>query len=197
MKEIWAIILAAGESKRMGSPKMLLDFGGRKMIEMAITNVTQSNVDNTVVVLGAHRNEILKVVGSLPVIFCNNENYIDGMLSSVKCGLSCLPEQLKAVMVFQGDQPFIDPLVTNMVIDAYRSSGKGIVIPVCDGKRGHPLLLDSKYVEQIGKLDPKVGLRELAMKFPADVFEVETGNKRIFRDFDTYDDYLNEIDKIN
>jgi len=197
MNEIWAIILAAGESKRMGSPKMLLDFGGRKMIEMAISNVTQSNVDNTVVVLGAHRNEILKVVGSLPVIFCNNENYSDGMLSSVKCGLSCLPEHLKAVMVFQGDQPFIDFQVTNMVINAYRSSGKGIVIPVCDGKRGHPLLLDYKYIEQIGKLDNKIGLRELAMKFPEDIFEVETGNRRIFRDFDTYDDYLNEIDKIN
>jgi molybdenum cofactor cytidylyltransferase len=197
MNEIWAIILAAGESKRMGSPKMLLDFGGRKMIEMSISNVIGSKVDNTVVVLGAHRDEIMKVVGSLPVKFCHNVNYSEGMLSSVKCGLTCLPEQFKALVVFQGDQPFIDPQVTNMVIDAYRSSGKGIVIPVCDGRRGHPLLLDSKYLEQIDKLDPKVGLRELAMQFPADIFEVETGNKRIFRDFDTYDDYLNEIDKLN
>jgi len=197
MDQIWAIILAAGESKRMGSPKMLLDFGGRKMIEMAITNVLHSKVDNTIVVLGAHRDEIMKVVGSLPVIFCQNENYSDGMLSSVKQGLSCLPENLKAVIVFQGDQPFIDPEVTNMVIDAYRSSGKGIVIPVCEGKRGHPLLLDNKYIKEIAKLDPKIGLRELSMKFPADIFEVETGNRRIFRDFDTYDDYLNELDKIN
>ncbi len=197
MNEIWAIILAAGESERMGSPKMLLDFGGRKMIEMAITNVLQSNVDNTIVVLGAHSDEIMKVIGSLPVIICHNENYNEGMLSSVRCGLSCLPEHLKAVIVFQGDQPFIDPQVTNMVIEAYRSSGKGIVIPVCDGKRGHPLLLDKKYIDQIGTLNSKIGLRELAMKFPADIFEVETGNRRIFRDFDTYDDYLNEINKIN
>ena len=197
MKEIWAIILAAGESKRMGSPKMLLDFNGRKMIEMSISNVTASKVDKTVVVLGAHRNEILKAVGALPVIFCNNVNYSDGMLSSVKCGLTCLPDQFEALMVFQGDQPFIDPSVTNMVIDTYRSSGKGIVIAVCDGKRGHPLLLDFKYIKEIGNLDPKVGLREIARKFPDDVMEVETGNRRIFRDFDTYDDYLNEIDKIN
>ena len=181
----------------MGSPKMLLDFNGRKMIEMSISNVTASKVDKTVVVLGAHRNEILKAVGALPVIFCNNVNYSDGMLSSVKCGLACLPDQFEALMVFQGDQPFIDPSVTNMVIDAYRSSGKGIVIAVCDGKRGHPLLLDFRYIKEIANLDPKVGLRELARKFPEDVMEVETGNRRIFRDFDTYDDYLNEIDKIN
>jgi molybdenum cofactor cytidylyltransferase len=197
MNEIWAIILAAGESKRMGSPKMLLDFNGRKMIEMSISNVTGSKVDKTIVVLGAHRDEIMKEVGSLPVIFCNNVNYSDGMLSSVKCGLKCLPEQFKALAVFQGDQPFIDPLVTNLVIDAYRSSGKGIVIAACNGKRGHPLLLDFKYIKEIETLDPKVGLRELARKFPNDVMEVETGNRRIFRDFDTYDDYLNEIDQIN
>jgi molybdenum cofactor cytidylyltransferase len=197
MNEIWAIILAAGESKRMGLPKMLLDFGGRKMLEMTISNVRGSAVDNTVVVLGAHKDEILKVIGSLPVIFCENVNYSDGMLSSLKCGISCLPLQFEALVVFQGDQPFIDPSVTNMVIEAYKSSGKGIVIPVCKGKRGHPLLLDHKYIPEIAGINTKVGLRELAMKFPHDVLEVETGNRRIFRDFDTYDDYLNEIDQIN
>jgi len=197
MKEIWAIVLAAGESKRMGLPKMLLDFNGRKMIEMSISNVTASKVNKTIVVLGAHKDEIMKVISSLPVIFCHNANYRDGMLSSVMSGLGCLPKQFKALLVFQGDQPCIDPSVTNLVIDAYIASGKGIVIPLCDGRRGHPLLLDYKYIEEIGKLDAKIGLRELAMKFPGDILEVETGNRRIFRDFDTYDDYLNEIDQIN
>ena len=115
------------------------------------------------------------------------------MLSSVQCGFKNLPPDTEAVLVFQGDQPFITPEVINSVIDAYRSSGKGIIVPVYKGKRGHPLLLDSKYKDQINTLDPEKGLRSVTYIHSSDIYEVNTDEPGILRDFDTYDDYNKEI----
>jgi molybdenum cofactor cytidylyltransferase len=197
MAEIWAIILAAGESKRMGSPKMLLPFMGITMIENVIANVSGSKVDNIMVVLGADRDSIAKLIRTKAVNYCYNENYKDGMLSSVMCGFRNIPIDHSAVLVFQGDQPLITPNAINSVIEVYLSSGKGIVIPVYESKRGHPILIDRKYRNEIQKLNPAEGLRSLALKYSDDVLEVNTDIAGILRDFDTYDEYKNEINKIH
>jgi molybdenum cofactor cytidylyltransferase len=197
MTEIWAIVLAAGESKRMGSPKMLLPFKGLTMIESVISNVLDSKIKNVMVVLGADRDPILKLIRTKAVKYCYNENHKDGMLSSVVCGFSNIPIDHSAVLVFQGDQPLITPKVINSVIEVYKSSGKGIVIPVYKNKRGHPILIDNKYRDEIQKLSPDEGLRSLALKFPDDVSEVNTDEAGILRDFDTYDEYKNEINQIH
>ena len=197
MAEIWAIILAAGESKRMGSPKMLLPFKGFTMIENVIANVSCSKVDNIMVVLGADRDSIVKLIRTKAVNYCYNENYKDGMLSSVVCGFRNIPIGHSAVLVFQGDQPLITPKAINSVIEVYLSSGKGIVIPVYKCKRGHPILIDRKYRDEIQKLNPAEGLRSLALKYSDDVLEVNTDVAGILRDFDTYDEYKDEINKIH
>ena len=196
MNEFWAIILAAGESKRMGFPKMLLPFNGKTMIEEVIANVIESKVDKTMVVLGANRDKLKEHIGNLAVKICYNENYIEGMLSSVKCGFRNMPADYKAALVFQGDQPLITPTAINVVIDAYLSSRKGIVIPVFKEKRGHPLLIDSKYKDEIEKLSSSEGLHSLSRRFSDDVFEVDTNVSGIIRDFDTYEEYKNEINQI-
>jgi molybdenum cofactor cytidylyltransferase len=94
MGEIWAIILAAGESKRMGSPKMLLMFNGRTMIENVIANVSESKASKILVVLGAYRDALVKLIEKLAVRYCYNDNYKEGMLSSVQCGFRNLPIRL-------------------------------------------------------------------------------------------------------
>jgi molybdenum cofactor cytidylyltransferase len=195
MGGFWAIILAAGESKRMGFPKMLLQFNGISMLENVILNVTGSVVDNTLVVLGAERKALTDLVSKTSVKYCFNDNYKEGMLSSVKCGFRNLPSDTEAVLIFQGDQPFISPRVINRVIEGYRSSGKGIVIPVYKDKRGHPLLIDRKYRNEIEMLDDREGLRSLSHKFQDDVYEVDTDDPGILRDFDTYEEYEQEINQ--
>ncbi len=193
MKEIWAIILAAGESKRMGFPKMLLPFRGMTIIEQVIENVINSQVKETVVVLGAERYEIQKVIRNWPVKYCNNEAYKEGMLSSVKCGFRFLPHDFEAALVFPGDQPFVKPEITDRVISAFRLSGKGLVMPVHGNKRGHPLLIGSRYRDEVMLLDPGDGLRALARDFSDDVLEVEAGTPDILKDIDDHEDYLNEL----
>ena len=197
MSEICAIILAAGESKRMKVPKMLLPFHGKTILETVIENVLNSKTGKIIVVLGSDKERILKVTGQLPVVHCYNENYRQGMLSSVICGFRLLPELYGAVLVILGDQPGIGPSVINEVIDAYRKSGKGIIIPLYKSKHGHPVLVDQKYRKEVEKLDPADGLRSLFRKFPDDVFEVDTKNPAILKDIDTQEDYLNELKQFN
>jgi len=197
MKDLWAIILAAGESKRMGFPKMLLAFNGATMIENVISNVRASNVDNIIVVLGAYREKLTEILRGSDVQCCYNDSYKEGMLSSVWSGVRNLPSDFAAVLVFQGDQPLINSKSINKVIEAYRLSGKGIVIPVFEKKRGHPILIDRKYRDEIEKLDPGSGLRSLAYNHSDDVLEVDTEDRGILRDFDTYNEYKKELNQTH
>jgi molybdenum cofactor cytidylyltransferase len=196
MGALWSIILAAGESKRMGSPKMLLPFKETTIIESVITNVLSSETDNILVVLGAYYDAVKARIINMPVKHCYNEYYKQGMLSSVKCGLRNLPLGIEAVLIFQGDQPMIGPEAINSVIKGFRSSHKGIVIPVHNERRGHPLLVDKKYRDEIEKLDSNDGLRSLSSLFSEDVLEIAIDDPGILRDIDTQDEYIKEINLI-
>ena len=179
----------------MGFPKMMLPFNGTSMIEKVIMNVKMSDVENILVVLGAYKEKLKDQIKKASVKYCINDNYKEGMLSSVKCGFRNLPSDLEAVLVFQGDQPLIGPNVINSVIESFRLSGKGIVIPVYKKKRGHPLLIDKKFRNEIERLDEREGLRSLAYRFSEDVLEVDTDDPGILRDFDTFEDYNIELNQ--
>ena len=180
----------------MGSPKMLLDFNGRSMLGCVIGNVSESVVDDIVVVLGAYRDELEIIVSETSARFCYNDDYKQGMLSSVKCGFRNIPADTEAVLVFQGDQPLIGSKVINEVVKAYRNSGKGIIIPVYKNRRGHPLMVGRIYISEIEKLSPDEGLRSLSQKFPDDIHEVMTDEAGILRDFDTFEQYKKAINQI-
>ncbi|MCU0366946.1 MAG: nucleotidyltransferase family protein [Bacteroidales bacterium] len=195
MKGIWGIVLAAGESKRMGSPKMSLPFRQKTIIETVIANVMASKVEKSIVVLGANHDEVLSLTEKYPVVNCFNANYKAGMLSSVKCGFEHLPPDFRAALVLLGDQPMIDTEVIDLVIETYNKSDRGIVVPVHNGKRGHPLLVDNRYREEIYGLAGPDGLRGLLKKHPEDILEVESLHSSVLKDIDTHEDYLNEVNQ--
>jgi len=196
MTDICAIILAAGESKRMKVPKMLLPYKDKTIIEKVIENIISSGIEKVIVVLGSGKDDILEVTGNLPVTNCYNENYKQGMLSSVKCGFRKLDEECGAVLLFLGDQPGIEPDVIKILIETYRNSGKGIVMPVYNKKRGHPLIIDSKYRDEIAGIDESGTLRNLVHKFKDDIHEVKVKTQSILKDIDTQEDYFNELKQI-
>jgi len=191
MKHNRAIILAAGASRRMKTQKLLLPYHGSTIIETAISNILQSKVSSTMVVLGASRHEILEVIDGLPVDHCYNAQHAQGMLSSVICGLRAMPANTDAALVFPGDQPDIPAQVIDQLIDAFHGSPRGIVIPRYQNRRGHPLMVDMKYREAIEKLDPEKGLRALMDLFSSDVLEVAVEDNGILMDIDTREDYIN------
>jgi molybdenum cofactor cytidylyltransferase len=197
MKEFWAIILAAGASTRMKKQKLLLPFNGKTIIETVVENVVKSVNSNVIVVLGSHSEQIQQQLVSYDIQFCINDKYLSGMLSSAICGFSAVPREAKAVLVFLGDQPQIPASAATLVIEAWNHSKKGIVIPVFNGKRGHPVLIETRYKSEIEQLDLEKGLRLLSEKFKNDVCEVECKIPEILRDIDTPEEYKSEINKIS
>jgi molybdenum cofactor cytidylyltransferase len=189
MQHNWAIILAAGSSSRMGTQKMIMPYGNSTILETVIDNVLNSKVDNTLVVLGADQEKIRAAIEGKPVQISYNRDHKNGMLSSVICGIRSLPADAGTALIFLGDQPEIPPGIINAVIDAYNEELKGIVIPVHNYRRGHPLLVDMKYRKKIESLDLEEGLRKLRHHFPEDVLELEVDEAGILVDIDTREDY--------
>ena len=197
MDNIWGIILAAGASTRMKKQKMLLPFNGKTIIETVIEKVEFFLQKNMIVVVGADKEKIKKQIKNIRAKIVVNDNYNEGMLSSVVCGLKALPESADAVLVFLGDQPHIPSEIIEKVIMDWKNTSKGILIPSTNGRRGHPLLIGAKYFTEIEKLDPQKGLRKLSEKFKKDVLEVKCNFPGILRDIDTPEEYELEINKYN
>jgi molybdenum cofactor cytidylyltransferase len=186
---IWAVVLAAGESRRMGQPKLLLPYGDGTIIEMVVRNVASSRVDRAVIVLGGNRREIEEKIRTVAMKRVVNRRYKEGMFSSIRRGLSALPASAGAAVFVLADQPDVPTSVIDLLIEAYRREKKGIVLPVFRKKRGHPLLLDLKYRREIEALSPDIGLRGLLRKHPDDILEVRVSSPAVLKDIDDPDDY--------
>ncbi len=190
---IWAMILAAGESRRMGQPKLLLPFREKTIIETVVESIVSSKVDNTLVVLGSEHKKIEEKLKDLPVRIAFNPDFRSGMLSSVRCGFKTLPDETRAVVVVLGDQPTVSKEVIDEIIDAYQKTGKGIVLPVYKRNRGHPVIIDMKYKGEVEALSPDIGLRGTVYSHPEDILEVEVDTPNILQDIDDEADYRREL----
>lgn len=190
---IWTIILAAGESKRMARPKLLLPFGEKTIIETVLDNAISSKANYTLLVTGGFREKIKQKTKRFPAITVFNPDYKQGMLSSVQMGFRSLPEGAQAAVVLLADQPSISHTVIDKVIDAYYLTSKGIILPSYKKKRGHPVIFDMKYKSEIAALSPEVGLRGIVYGHPEDVYEVPVNTSSILRDIDNMQDYKKEL----
>jgi molybdenum cofactor cytidylyltransferase len=195
---IGAIVLAAGESKRMGTQKLLLPFGDTTVAGTVVRTAETSRVDRVIVVIGADRDRVRAELErgrsaeppqTAKLVFAVNEDYLSGMLSSIQTGFKSLPPDAEAAVVMLGDQPFLPAEVVDAVVAAYREGGAGIVIPVFRGRRGHPVLVATKYRDEVLGLDPSDGLRQLMRAHPGDIREVEVDDANILRDLDTPEEY--------
>ena len=190
---IYAVILAAGESHRMGAQKLLLPFGGVTVIEHIIDQLLNSAVDKVFVVTGHESNRIADQISSRAVTVVNNPDYQKGMLSSVRCGLGALPAECEKVLVALGDQPAITTELVNEMIGSLTTTDKGIMVPVYNGRRGHPILFSVRYCQEIRTHYDEVGLRGLMRAHPDDVFELEVSTATVLSDMDYPEDYRREL----
>lgn len=191
---IWAVILAAGESRRMGQPKLLLPYGEKTIIQTVVSSVVSSKVDGTLVVLGSEREKIKEKIKNFPVRSVYNPDFQKGMLSSVLCGIKALPEETRAMVIVLGDQPSVLKQTIDRIIDEYQKTEKGIVLPVYNKERGHPVLIDLKYRKEVESLSLDVGLRGTVYSHPDDILEVDVDTPSIFQDIDDEADYKRELE---
>ncbi len=191
-EHIAAVILAAGASRRMGEPKMLLPFGNETIIRTVIRHALNANSDCVRVVLGADAEAIRTHIADLEVEPVMNREFNRGMLSSVQEGIRSLPKDTTAVMILLGDQPMITSGTMQRLIDQYRNSEKDIVIATAGGKRGHPIIFNAAYIPELLSYGATQTLRDLPGNHPGKVGELETEQPEILRDIDTPADYKNE-----
>jgi molybdenum cofactor cytidylyltransferase len=180
-----AILLAAGEAKRMGKLKQLMPLGNTTIVEQTIDNLSSSRVSEVIVVLGHRAEEIMKRIASRPIKMVINPLYRQGMSTSIAAGLTFIDSQAQAVMLALGDQPFVDSQTLNKLIKEFEAHDKGIAIPTYKGKRGHPLIFSIKYKAQLSGLKGDIGGREIIKRHPEDILEVAVDCEGIVIDVDT------------
>ncbi len=188
-----AILLAAGESKRMGRLKQLLPLGRTTMVEQSIDNLLNSKVNEVIVVLGHEAEEIIKKIATKPVKIEVNPIYHQGMSTSIIAGLKLVDDGARAVMLALADQPFIDSQTINRLIDEFCDHNKGIVVPTYQSRRGHPIIFAIKYKEELSGLKGDIGGRQILEHHPDDVLEVAVASPGINIDIDTTDDYNSSL----
>ena len=155
---VGAVILAAGESQRMGEPKLLLRIDGKRIIEWIVDSF-RDVVDELIVVLGHKPERLTSILKKLGVRWVVNKNYREGMASSFKEGLKELKD-CRAVFLALGDQPFVDRDFLNRAIEAWKGGAK-IVNPVYKGKKGHPVLFDRSLFDEILSLQKHEMIRDV------------------------------------
>ncbi len=193
---IGAIILAAGESTRMGTQKLLLPYAGSTVIETIVDRVLRSRVDACVVVTGHDAERIRDALGARDVLFAQNDRYRDGMLSSVRAGLAASDESWKAALIVLGDQPSLRAETINLLIERNSIAPEDIVVPAFEGRRGHPLLVAMRFREEMMTDFDGIGLRGLLRAHPESVVEIAVGTSTILDDMDYPEDYQRAIDAL-
>jgi molybdenum cofactor cytidylyltransferase len=188
---IAGIVLAAGQSTRMGTLKQLLPLGGRTVIE-AVARTVASRLEKVVVVVGYRAEEVQRALSGLAVECAFNEQYHSGMLSSVQCGLQAAP-QARAYLICLGDQPSLKGEVIDRVLEAATQTGKGIAVPTYQGRRGHPVLISAAYRSEILALSAGQGLNAVTRGHPEDTCEVPMDRPQVLEDLDTPQDYQREL----
>lgn len=192
---ICAIVLAAGYSSRMGTQKLLLPFGEKKVISHIVDQVLSSKVEKVYVVTGHQAEQVAGELSGKPIFIVNNPEYKTGMLSSVRAGLRNIPQECKAVLVALGDQPSIKTELINQMIQSFFSTEKKVIVPLHKGKHGHPILFSKTYRDEILTNYDDIGLRGILQAHNEDVFEMNVSNPAVLSDMDNPRDYSREIEK--
>ena len=187
---VGAIVLAAGASTRMGTPKQLLDFQGRSFLRHTVEIVVASICKPIVVVLGAYAEKIRPEVNHLPVLVVENPQWQDGMGASIQVGMTALnaaTEEIEGVVLTLCDQPFVSCDVINQLVAAYHSTGQGIIASEYAGTLGVPALFSRKFFSDLLNLQTTSGAKQVIKKYSHEVFPLPFAAGAI--DVDTPQDY--------
>ena len=173
----------------MGRPKALLPIHSRTFLENILDAISHTSIEDVFVVLGHHRKEIEERVKLPSVVF--NPDYEQGMVTSFQAGIRALSWDASAAFLFLVDHPLVDPKTLEAMIE--RLAPNRIVLPVFEGRRGHPVLFSSEVLQEILALPPSQGTNIVVRKNPARIVEVSVNAPGILVDIDTPED----LEKLN
>jgi molybdenum cofactor cytidylyltransferase len=183
-QHIEGIILAAGESRRMGYPKPLLDIGGRTFVEHIVETML-AIVPRLVVVLGAHRDRIRAAIApDARIAIVENLNYTHGQLSSLKVGLRAVQPDAVAAIIHLADHPLVRLETFQAIVDSYNRTNQPIVIARHNSHRGHPVIFDRALFAELQSAPEEEGARHVVNADPSRVAYVDLADPGINLDLD-------------
>jgi molybdenum cofactor cytidylyltransferase len=173
-------ILAAGESRRMGKPKALLPFHGLTFVEHLVEVTRHARIGAMRIVLGAHAEDIRARLGVAPDSLVINENWEQGQLSSIQCAIRSLPpDPTEGLLLCPVDHPLVSANLIAQLIKEFDSTGKAIVLPTHNGKRGHPVIFRATLYGELLAASPEVGARAIVWAHPDNIAEVPTDEEGV------------------
>ena len=197
-KLVSAILLGAGESKRMGKDKLMLPWGKRTVFDHCLNTLLQSELCEVIVVLRAGSEAIEEEIKRYPAFkrkkikVAVNPDYQRGMSSSILRGLKYVHPGSGGILIALGDQPLLKARTINALIHAFgRGEGK-IAVPFYNGTRGNPVLFDRTYVKDLKKLSGDTGGRRIIESHPDKVVRVRTKSEAVVKDIDSWDEYIRQ-----
>jgi molybdenum cofactor cytidylyltransferase len=203
---IHAILLAAGQSRRMGAQKLLLPFAGGTVIGHIAAQIAAGGVDGIVAVVRPGAADVAEALAGQAVRMVTNPDADGDMLSSVRCGLRALPAECDAVLVALGDQPAVTAELIRRMIAAFHAAAPApapaasatgrIVVPAYEGRRGHPMLFSACYRREILADFDGAGLRGLLAAHPAEVIDLPAAGPAVLSDMDGPEDYRRELARL-
>ena len=184
---IAALVLAAGQSSRMGTlNKLLIEIDGVPMVRRVVEMLRQSKADPIVVVTGHQREKVAAALEGLPVIMVLNADFAQGLSTSLKAGIAALGAEIDGALVCLGDMPRVSAVEVDRLIGAFNpAEGRGIVVPTLNGKRGNPVLWSKRFFAEMRHVAGDVGARHLIGAYPEMVAEVEMTGDGVLMDIDT------------
>jgi len=186
---IAALLLAAGESRRMGRPKALLPWEGRSLLEYELAQVAASRIDEVVVVLGHRAGELLPLCRGPKVRVVVNPHYRQGPSTSLRAGVAALPAGVGAIVVLRVDQPRPQSLL-DALLEAHLTQGSLITIPTYEGRRGHPPIFAPSLLPELAAVrEEGQGLREVLRRHAQEVQEVAVDSPFVLLDINRPEDY--------
>jgi molybdenum cofactor cytidylyltransferase len=197
-ERIAAVILAAGQSKRMGQPKMLLPWGTTTVLGRVVGSFAEAGIEEIVVVTGAEQSGVAALVSELGQRYAvrsihNPEYATGGMVSSMQCGLAALAERgasIGAALIGLGDQPQMATATVRAITALRLSSGAALIVPSHGGRRGHPWLLGRRFWTEIGAMRAPETARDFLNRHADDIRYVNVDTPSIHEDLDTPEQYL-------
>jgi len=189
---ISAILLAAGESKRMvDENKLVKKYKNIPLIKHAVSNVINSSIDELIIVLGYQKEAIEKIIEENKKIkFIANPNFESGIASSIKKGLDSLSKETEAFFICLGDMPNVNKEIYNQLINAsFSNKDKEIFVPYYQERQANPILFSKKMKDEIQKIEGDFGAKKIIADNEKKVFKLSTQDKGVITDFNKINDF--------
>jgi len=191
---IAAVVLAAGESSRMGRPKALLPIDGVRFIEKIVSSFQSTKVGKILVVLGHKAEEMRQKIADLPVLIVVNNEYKKGQLSSLVAAIRDIQSrqssaELDGILVHLVDHPYVNPILVDVMIDRFYESKKLIVVPRYHGRRGHPVIFSRSLFSELLNAALDQGAKAVVHAHQKDTLEIDTEDEGVTIDIDTPEEY--------